>query len=199
MKPLIFLMSLFVFLLAACQIPDKKPVGLAEGIYAYSQNGTPAEQQTALLLLTHIALDEPLESAIAADLASGKDPTKSLLLSHLLYVRTQETKYGKQFIKEYPAGSGLEELYVAMRNTDYITASNPLQNTLAQLAATDDRALAKLVGALAIADGADAAALDEQLTALYQLQPERIQKAFDDLNMDIGQVEGIVNLKNTEK
>ena len=197
MRLLIF--SFCIFLVSGCQPPVEEPKALSAGIYAYNKSSSIEEQHAALLLLTHLALNEEMETAIATDLAKENDPTKQLLLSHLLYLRTQETKYADQFVAGYPTGEGLGKLGTVLRQSGYVAASNPLQNTLAQLAATDDSALAKLAGALPHLDGTDAAMLDEQLTDLYQMQTERIQKAFTDLNIDISQVEGIVNLKNTEK
>lgn len=196
MKSFVFLTSCCLLFLSGCQSADKEPVGLPESVYAYAKKGTLAEQQTALLLLTHVALNDSLEATIAADLKTEQNQIKRLLLSHLLYSRTQETRYATQFVEEFPTGNDLTELYSTLRKTDYIATANPLQATLAQLATTDDKALSKLIAAFAVVDGADAAVLDEQVTALYQLQKERIEKTFNDLKLDIGQVQGIVHLKN---
>lgn len=130
------------------------------------------ESYTAILLLSHVALEEKSYRQLADMHEKEKSRMKKLFIAYTLSVRTQEPKYTNSFIDLYPVGKDQQKIWRLSQNLNYIAITTPLQKRLAGFAPENEKALWKLLSSYDFADGANLTALLSQLFDLYKRFPE---------------------------
>jgi hypothetical protein len=134
------------------------------------------EANTALFLLAHVSMREAEEKRLKADLASTKDPIRRLLLAYVMDSRFQFVDYRNAFVELYPEGARQEVIWNL--RSKFVSAPSPLEERLAYLAKTDEKALDKLVSGIPFADGVDAEFLVDEVSDMYRHQPEAVMRAL---------------------
>ena len=174
-------------LLTGCSLRHSKayPPPITQRLIDDVALGDENTANTALLLLSHIALDDEAIKSLNEIYAQEPPLLKKLLLVYTLYNRTQEIKYFNDFIELYPAGEEQSAVWDLRGKTDYVHVTSPLQEQLSYFALLDDSAFKKLLSGYKFADGADAESLVDQITRIYEVKPDLVLDELKRENIEI--------------
>jgi len=141
-----------------------------------AESSNDEEANTALFLLAHVSMGEEEEKRLKADLESTKDPVRRLLVAYVMDSRFQFVDYQNAFVELYPQGAKQEAIWKL--RSKFVSAVSPLEERLAYLAKTNERALDKLVSGIPFADGVHAEFLVDEVNDMYRQQPEVVMRAL---------------------
>jgi hypothetical protein len=165
---------------AGCSTPcgvGPRP-SLVESLLGISASPDPAESTSALLLLADLALPESVVKRLSDDFHGASDHTRKLVLAFVLEKRTQQTEWRGAFVELYPVGKGQEAIWGMTSLLPRANASPPLQQRLAEIALSDETALAKLISGLPYSDGAVAETTCSQIDGLLGRHPAPVETAL---------------------
>lgn len=134
------------------------------------------EANTALFLLAHVSMGEEEENRLKADLERTRDPIRRLLIAYVMDSRFQFVDYQNAFVELYPQGAKQEAIWKL--RSRFVSAPSPLEERLAYLAKTNEKALDKLVSGIPFADGVHAEFIVEEVSEMYRFQPELVMRAL---------------------
>jgi hypothetical protein len=139
-------------------------------------------------LLTDLVLTDSLISLIEESMKMEADSLKYLMSNYLLWKQTQETKFKKGFIHNYPLGKRLISLNDDIRNSNYRVVVSPLQTMLSYFAIDDEQALIKLIKSIPDTDGANSDELDNQLLNIFNVDKNRFINIVEDLGLKTDEI-----------
>jgi hypothetical protein len=143
---------------------------------AASESPHDSEAYSAIFLLAHVALNDNATQRLITDYHRATDPLRKLALAYALDARLQYVEYRDAFVELYPIGRAQAAIW--RMKTEYVSVPSPLQNHLADLASSNERALDKLLSGLPFADGSDAEALSDQIMTISRHHPQSVREAF---------------------
>ena len=134
----------------------------------------------ACLLLAEVRLQDSQLATIRKLAITGHDAIKRACADYVVMRHTLQSDDINQFVASMPNGvsvTGLSELH---EKSGYLASvSSPLIAMLADVAKTDDKALAKLVSYVDYTDGAVQQTVIDDISAIYAESPTRVERYRD--------------------
>lgn len=141
----------------------------------------------ACLLLAEVRLQDSQLATIRRLAITGHATIRRACADYVVMRHTLQSDDINQFVASMPNGASVTGLSALHEKSGYIASvSSPLITMLADVAKTDDKALAKLVSYVDYTDGAEQQTVIDNIAAIYAKSPTRVERYSDVLKRYMG-------------